>query len=93
MQPTTSALANFLEGLSATLKEAAEAARKLHDGEADLPPVLHTRHIAVHQDISPTTAWRRARLGKYGPLLSDPGEPLRLARETYLRSLKPKGRS
>ena len=67
MQPTTSALANFLEGLSATLKEAAEAARKLHDGEADLPPVLHTRHIAVHQDISPTTAWRRARLGSMAP--------------------------
>jgi hypothetical protein len=90
MQPTISSLANFLDDLSATLKEAAETARKLRDREADLPPVLHTRHIAAHQDISPTTAWRKARLGEFGPLLSEPGEPVRIAREDYLRCLKPR---
>ena len=85
-QHTTSAsLADFLDNLSAVLQEAATAARRIGDRTADLPPVLYTRHIADHQGISSTTAWRKARLGEYGPLLSGPCEPIRIARETYLQ--------
>ena len=87
-QTTSASLADFLHNLGEVLQEAATAARKIGDRTADLPAVLYKRHIANHQGISPTTAWRKARLGEYGPLLSGPGEPIRIDRDTYLRSLK-----
>jgi hypothetical protein len=93
MQTTSSnALADFLDrlagDLSDTLRQAARLAEHIQDPTAALPPVLRTRHIAEHQDISTTTVWRRALAGAYGPLLSGPGEPIRIARDTYLNSLR-----
>ena len=85
MQQTSTSLANFLDGLATTLKEAAHAARSIHDREASLPSVLHTRHISELEGWSDTTTWRKAKLGEYGSaVLSAPGEPLRVDRDTYL---------
>jgi hypothetical protein len=89
MQPSaTVSLASFLDGLSDTLRQAARLAERIPDPEASLPAVLQLRHIAANEDISKPTAWRRAHRGDYGPIISEPGQPIRIARETYLRSLR-----
>jgi hypothetical protein len=83
MQATNS-LAGLLDGLSATLKETAEAVRKLHDREAELPSVLKVKHLVELEGWSPSTIWRKAKLGELGPTLSGPREPLRFDRDVYL---------
>ena len=83
-------LANLLDGLAATLKEAAAAARGLsHDGLDDLPPVLGIRHIAKLENQSVSTIWRRVHQGAAGGLpptidLPRSGKPNRWYREVYL---------
>jgi hypothetical protein len=83
-------LANLLDGLAATLKEAAVAARGLSDaGLDDLPAVLTTRDLARLENQSITTIWRRAHMGPAGglpPPISKPkaGQPIRWYREVYL---------
>lgn len=84
----TQSLASFLDNLSALMAQAAETARGLEDTAPDLPPVLQTRHIARHQGVTPQTAWKRAKLGDYGPLMNKPGEPIRIARDSYLRNCR-----
>jgi hypothetical protein len=85
-----SSLANLLDGLAATLKEAAVAARGLSDdGLDDLPTVLTTRDLARLENQSVSTIWRRAHAGAAGglpPPISKPraGQPIRWYREVYL---------
>jgi hypothetical protein len=89
MQPSaTVSLASFLDGLSDTLRQAARMAERIPDHESSLPAVLGLRHIAAYEDISKPTVWRRAHRGDYGPIISEPGQPIRIARDTYLRSLR-----
>ena len=45
---------------------------------------LRVKHIAEMEDCSDTTAWRQIKLGMHGPVLSEPGEPIRLDRDVYL---------
>jgi hypothetical protein len=84
------ALANLLDGLAATLKEAAVAARGLSDdGLDDLPPVLNIRHVAKLENQSVSTIWRRVHQGEAGglpPTIDPPrtGKPNRWYREVYL---------
>jgi hypothetical protein len=94
-----SSLANVLENLAETLKEAAEAARGLSgDDFADLPPVLKTRHVAKSENQSETTIWRRAYMGPAGglpPPIDPPGsgKPLRWYKEAYLEHRRRKARA
>jgi hypothetical protein len=81
---TSVALADFLDQLAGTLKEAAIAARAIHDREADLPATLSVRHVAELEDCAPSTVWRRGKLGQIAGVISAPGEPLKFDRDTYL---------
>jgi hypothetical protein len=81
---TSISLADFLDQLAGTLKEAADAARSLRDREADLPATLSVRHIAQLEDCATSTVWRRGKLGQIAGVISAPGEPLKFDRDTYL---------
>jgi hypothetical protein len=81
---TSHSLAAFLDELSATLKEAATAVRTIDDRAADLPPTLRLRHIARFEGWSDSTTWRKAKLGRLGPTINGPGEPIAFDRDTYL---------
>jgi hypothetical protein len=97
--PESQSLANLLDGLAATLKEAALAARELSgDDFADLPPVLTARHLAKLENQSLTTIWRRAHMGPAGglpPPIDPPGAGtmLRWYREVYLEHRRRKQRA
>ena len=85
------ALADLLDGLAATLKETAAAARHLTGNELfdDLPMVLSTRHMARLEGQTVSTIWRRAHQGPSGglpPTIEPPaaGKPLRWYKEAYL---------
>jgi hypothetical protein len=92
-------LATLLDGLAATLKEAAVAARELSGDEfADLPPVLNARHLAKLENQSISTIWRRTHMGPEGglpPPIDPPGAGtmLRWYKEVYLEHRRRKARA
>lgn len=84
---TTSAatLAACLDDLTVLIGKAAAAAHMLDADPHGLPPIVRTRHIAKYEGISNVTAWRRAKTGKYGPLIGRPGDPIGITRENFLK--------
>jgi hypothetical protein len=84
MPTACTSLADFLDQLAGTLKDAAVAARAIADPTLDLPPTLTTGDVAALENWSRSTVWRKAKLGELDGLISAPDEPLRFDRDTYL---------